>query len=148
RSALSGDTDLELRDSRHLFLRQSLLVERLRAWIDTRAGWPPFVTSLARSWLTADLRDRCITRDLAWGVPVPRPGFEGKVFYVWFDAPIAYIAATQDWAERNGGDWRAWWQANDVGYVQFLGKDNVPFHAVSFPATLLGSGEHWKTVDI
>ena len=148
RSALSGDTALELRDSRHLFLRQSLLVERLRAWLDTRSGWPPFVVSLAQSWLTADLRDRCITRDLAWGVPVPRPGFEGKVFYVWFDAPIAYIAATQEWAERNGGDWRTWWQDDDARYAQFLGKDNVPFHAVSFPATLIGSGEPWKTVDV
>ena len=148
RSALSGDTALELRDSRHLFLRQSLLVERLRAWLDTRSGWPPFVVSLAKSWLTADLRDRCITRDLAWGVPVPRPGFEGKVFYVWFDAPIAYIAATQEWADCTGGDWRAWWQGDDVRYLQFLGKDNVPFHAVSFPATLLGAGEPWQTVDV
>ena len=99
RSALSGDTQLELRDSRHLFLRQSLLLERLNAWVGSRSGWPPFVVSLAKSWLTADLRDRCITRDLAWGVPVP--GLENKVFYVWFDAPIAYIAATQEWAEQD-----------------------------------------------
>jgi methionyl-tRNA synthetase len=149
RSALSGDTALELRETRHLFLRQSLLVDRLKAWLHTRTGWPPFVLSLARSWLTSDLRDRCITRDLAWGVPVP--GFENKVFYVWFDAPIGYIAATQEWAEgdparRSWQDW--WWQADDVRYIQFLGKDNVPFHAVSFPATLIGSGEPWKTVDV
>jgi methionyl-tRNA synthetase len=101
-SALSGDTQLELRASHHLFLRQSLLVDRLDAWVGTRRGWPPFVLALARSWLTADLRDRCITRDLGWGVPVPRAGFEGKVFYVWFDAPIGYIAATQEWAEAAG----------------------------------------------
>ena len=151
RSALSGDSAIELRDSRHLFLRQPLLLDRLNAWVAGRSGWPPFVVSLAKSWLTSDLRDRCITRDLAWGVAVPRPGFESKVFYVWFDAPIAYIAATQDWAERDPGgrDWRDWWwQADDVRYIQFLGKDNVPFHAVSFPATLLGSGEPWKTVDV
>jgi methionyl-tRNA synthetase len=151
RSALSGDTQLELRESRHLFLRQSLLVDRLNAWLRTRRGWPPFVVSLAKSWLTSDLRDRCITRDLAWGVPVPRPEFEHKVFYVWFDAPIGYIAATQEWAEGDSArrDWRKWWwQAKDVRYIQFLGKDNVPFHAVSFPATLLGSGEPWKTVDV
>jgi hypothetical protein len=150
RSALSGDSALELRDSRHLFLRQPLLLERLNAWVAGRSGWPSFVVSLAKSWLTSDLRDRCITRDLAWGVAVPRPGFESKVFYVWFDAPIAYIAATQDWADRHRPrDWRDWWwQADDVRYVQFLGKDNVPFHAVSFPATLLGSGEPWKTVDV
>lgn len=151
RSALSGDTQLEARDSRHLFLRQSALVDRLNSWVDTRSGWPPFVASLARSWLTADLKDRCITRDLAWGVPVPRSGFEGKVFYVWFDAPIAYIAATQDWAAARGGDWRDWWwgeAARGSRYVQFLGKDNVPFHAVSFPGTLLGSGEPWRTADV
>jgi methionyl-tRNA synthetase len=149
RSALSGATDLAVRESRHLFLRQSAVVDRLNGWLDTREGWPPFVASLARSWLTHDLRDRCITRDLAWGVPVPRPGFEGKVFYVWFDAPIGYIAATQEWAELDARrDWRDWWQGDDVRYLQFLGKDNVPFHAVSFPATLIGSGEPWKTVDV
>jgi methionyl-tRNA synthetase len=151
RSALSGDQQLELRESRHLFLRQSLLVARLASWLETRRGWPPFVVSLAKSWLTSDLRDRCITRDLAWGVPVPRPGFEGKVFYVWFDAPIAYIATTQEWAEADSTrrDWRDWWWfADNVRHVQFLGKDNVPFHAVSFPATLIGSGEPWKTVDV
>jgi len=151
RSAISGDGDLEVRSSRHLFLRQSLLVDRLRVWVDRRDGWPAWVGSLARSWLSADLRDRCITRDLAWGVPVPRPGFERKVFYVWFDAPINYLAATQEWSDRSpsGRDWRSWWwQPHDVRYLQFLGKDNVPFHTVSFPATLLGSGEPWKTVDV
>jgi methionyl-tRNA synthetase len=151
RSALSGDRRLELRESRHLFLCQSLLVDRLNAWLETRNGWPAFVVSLAKSWLTADLRDRCITRDLAWGVSVPRPGFEHKVFYVWFDAPIAYIAGAQAWADEQPAarDWRDWWwEADDVRYVQFLGKDNVPFHAVSFPATLIGSGEPWKTVDV
>ena len=151
RSALSGDTSLEIRKSRHLFLRQSLLVEKLSEWVDRRSGWPSFVVSLAKSWLTSDLRDRCITRDLAWGVPVPRAGFEQKVFYVWFDAPIGYIAATQEWAaaDQANRDWRSWWwKADDVKYIQFLGKDNVPFHAVSFPATLIGSGEPWKTVDV
>jgi methionyl-tRNA synthetase len=151
RSALSGDTSLEVKESRHLFLRQSLLVDRLRRWVDGKTGWPPFVVSLAKSWLTTELRDRCITRDLAWGVPVPRPGFEGKVFYVWFDAPIGYIAATKEWsdAEKPTQNWSQWWwDADDVRYIQFLGKDNIPFHAVSFPATLIGSGEPWKTVDI
>ena len=152
RSALSGDTHLEVRESRHLFLRQSTLVNTLGAWLDTREGWPSFVTALARSWLTDDLKDRCITRDLAWGVPVPREGFTSKVFYVWFDAPIAYISATQDWAAAaSGRDWRTWWwgeAARETHYVQFLGKDNVPFHTVSFPATLLGSGEPWHTADV
>jgi len=149
RSSLSGDTSLEIRQSRHLFLRQSLLVEKLSEWVESRNGWPPFVVSLAKSWLTSELRDRCITRDLAWGVAVPRAGFEQKVFYVWFDAPIGYIAATQEWAEAHHRNWREWWwNAEDVKYIQFLGKDNVPFHTVSFPATLIGSGEPWKTVDV
>src|SRR5262245_35481576 len=151
RSAISGSRDLAVRTSQHLFLRQSLLVERLRAWVDHRQGWPAWVTSLAHGWLTSDLRDRCITRDLAWGVPVPRAGFEAKVFYVWFGAPITYLAATKEWSDTRPSerDWRSWWwQPDDVDYVQFLGKDNVPFHAVSFPATLLGSGEPWKTVDV
>jgi methionyl-tRNA synthetase len=149
RSALSGDRALEIRESRHLFLRQSQLVDSIGAWIDSRTGWPPFVVSTAKSWLNAELRDRCITRDLAWGIAVPREGFDGKVFYVWFDAPIGYIAATQEWAAAAPGrDWREWWQADDVSYIQFLGKDNIPFHTVSFPATLIGSGEPWKTADV
>jgi len=151
RSAISGSRDLAVRTSPHLFLRQSLLVDRLRAWVDHRHRWPAWVTSLAHGWLTSDLRDRCITRDLAWGVPVPRPGFAAKVFYVWFDAPITYLAASQEWSDAKPAerDWRSWWwQPGDVDYVQFLGKDNVPFHTVSFPATLLGSGEPWKTVDV
>jgi methionyl-tRNA synthetase len=151
RSAISGSTDLEIRPTRHLFLKQTALVEDIERWIATRSGWPPLVTSIARKWLDEGLQDRCITRDLSWGVPVPKPGYEGKVFYVWFDAPIAYIAATQEWADLDPGqrDWRKWWwRAEDVEYLQFLGKDNVPFHAVSFPCTQIGSGEPWKTVDI
>lgn len=149
-SALCGSERLEVRPSRHLFLRQSALVGELEAWIASRKGWPSLVTSIARKWLREGIQDRFITRDLDWGVPVPKPGFEGKVFYVWFDAPIAYIAATQEWADAGRDrDWRRWWwEAIDVDYRQFLGKDNVSFHAVSFPCTLLGSREPWKTVDV
>ncbi len=152
RSALSGATNLETRDSRHLFLRQSALVEALDGWLGTREGWPPFALSLARSLVGPDLRDRCITRDLSWGVPVPREGFEGKVFYVWFDAPIAYLAGIQEWAGLSDArDWRDWLvepEARGTTYVQFLAKDNVPFHAVNFPATLIGTGDPWKKVDV
>jgi methionyl-tRNA synthetase len=150
-SALTGSRRLEVRPSRHLFLRQSALVGELETWIASRSGWPPLVTSIARKWLDEGIRDRCITRDLTWGVPVPKPGYDGKVFYVWFDAPIAYIAATQEWADADPEhrDWRSWWwEARNVDYIQFLGKDNVPFHTVSFPCTLIGSGEPWKTVDV
>jgi len=131
--------------------------DKLRAWVDTAKGWPNLASSIAYKWLDEGLRDRSITRDLAWGIPVTnndgvvRDGFDGKVFYVWFDAPIEYIAATQDWAKANGGDWERWWRtdkgADDVTYVQFMGKDNVAFHTLSFPVTILGSGEPWKLVD-
>jgi methionyl-tRNA synthetase len=124
--------------------------------VDSKAEFSGLARSIALKHLDEGLIDRGITRDLAWGVPVtrhdqPRPGFENKVFYVWFDAPIEYIAATQEWADASGGDWRSWWRldegAADVRYVEFMGKDNVAFHTVSFPATIIGSGEPWKTVD-
>ena len=179
RSAVSGSEDIEIRPSKHLFLRQSLFADRLRAWIeDKKASWPVLVTSIALKWLDEGLQDRGITRDLEWGVPVnaadwgPNPegrtpdveGLAGKVFYVWFDAPIEYIGATREWADATGGDWERWWRgeaASDVTYVQFMGKDNVPFHTVGFPCTLIGVNERlgadgawtpasntpWKLVD-
>jgi methionyl-tRNA synthetase len=150
RSAISGATDLELRSSRHLFLLQSKLAPQIREWLDTHTDWPVLATSIAYKWLDEGVRDRNITRDLSWGVPVDRPGFEGKVFYVWFDAPLAYIASTRDWAEADAarGDWRSWWyDAADVRYVEFMAKDNVPFHTIGFPGSEIGSGEKWKLVD-
>lgn len=159
-STVSGSKDLEVRETKHLYLRQSELVEEVRGWVNSKSDWSPLVISIANKWLDEGLRDRCITRDLRWGIPVLGPdgkvreGYEEKVFYVWFDAPIEYIAATHEWAdaapEANDRDWKSWWygnQADDVKYVQFMGKDNVPFHTVSFPVTLLGSGEPWKTAD-
>ncbi|MEL7300299.1 MAG: methionine--tRNA ligase [Pseudomonadota bacterium] len=155
RSAISGSTDLEVRKTKHLYLRQSAMREELSDWIASKTDWPVLTTSIAKKWLNDGdgLQDRGITRDLDWGVPVKKgaedwPGMEGKVFYVWFDAPIEYIAAAQ---ERDPGDWERWWRtdkgAGDVTYYQFMGKDNVPFHTLSFPATILGSGEPWKLVD-
>jgi len=150
RSAISGSTRLEVRPTRHLYIRQSLMVDRIREFIDSHNDWPILVTSIARNWLNVGLEDRSITRDLTWGVPVGWPGFENKVFYVWFDAPIEYIGATKEWADLDPQrrDWRSWWyDAKDVRYLQFMGKDNVPFHAINFPVTLMGSDEPWKLVD-
>ena len=161
RSEISGSTELELRWTSHLYLRQSEFRRRLEDWIDSQERWPVLTSSIARKWLRDGdgLQDRGITRDLDWGIPVKRgteewPGMEGKVFYVWFDAPIEYIAATAEWADANNlGDaaWQRWWRtdrgADDVRYVQFMGKDNVPFHTLSFPVTIMGSGEPWKLVD-
>ncbi len=158
-STISGSTDLEMRETKHLYLRQSAMKDELEKWIDTREGWPVLTTSIAKKWLNDGdgLQDRGITRDLDWGVPVQRgdepwPGMEGKVFYVWFDAPIEYIACGQEWVDAGKGtDWERWWRtdkgADDVRYTQFMGKDNVPFHTLSFPVTILGSGEPWKLVD-
>ena len=149
RSALSGATNLEVRPTRHLFLLQSRLAGRLRAWLDTRQDWEPLVLSLAQGLLNQGLQDRCITRDLSWGVPVPKPGWQDKVFYVWFDAPIGYIALTQEWAARQAGrDWRDWWRPGpDARLVQFLGKDNIAFHTLFFPAILLGADADLRLVD-
>ena len=155
-SSVSGSKNLEVRDTRHLYLLQTKIEPEIRAWVDGKTGWQQLAKSIAYKHLDEGLIDRGITRDLAWGIPVtkegfPRPGMEDKVFYVWFDAPIEYIAATEEWAEATGGSWRDWWRldegAEDVRYVQFMGKDNVAFHTVSFPATIIGSGEPWKTVD-
>jgi methionyl-tRNA synthetase len=159
RSAISGSTDLEVRETKHLYLRQSTMRQQLSDWIDSKTDWPILTTSIAKKWLNDGdgLQDRGITRDLFWGVPVKRgteewPGMEGKVFYVWFDAPIEYIACAQEWQDAGKGtDWERWWRtdkgAADVRYTQFMGKDNVPFHTLSFPVTILGSGEPWKLVD-
>ena len=160
-STISGSTDLEMRETKHLYLRQSQMKDQLSEWIESKNDWPVLTTSIAKKWLHDGdgLQDRGITRDLSWGVPVKRgtedwPGMAGKVFYVWFDAPIEYIACAKEWADANGksdADWQRWWRtdmgAEDVRYTQFMGKDNIPFHTLSFPVTILGSGEPWKLVD-
>lgn len=166
RSAISRSTNLEMRESKHLFIRLDLLASEIEKWVDSHSDWPRLTVGVAKKWLTEGLKPRCITRDLSWGIPVPREGFEGKVFYVWFDAPIEYIGATWEWAnagrepdeagipsdgsthDASGGsgerDWKSWWfGASDVYYVQFLAKDNLPFHTVIFPAMLLGTREPW-----
>ncbi|QCO56682.1 methionine--tRNA ligase (plasmid) [Pseudorhodobacter turbinis] len=158
RSTVSGSTDLELRETKHLYLCQSQMKQRLSEWIESKDDWPVLTTSIAKKWLNDGdgLQDRGITRDLKWGVPAqfdgaPWEGMEGKVFYVWFDAPIEYIACAQEWAEGTGTDWERWWRtdkgADDVTYTQFMGKDNVPFHTLGFPVTILGSNQPWKLVD-
>jgi methionyl-tRNA synthetase len=159
RSAISGSTDLEVRETKHLFLLQSKLQHEVEEWVAAHEEeWPQLASSIARKWLTEGLHDRAITRDLDWGVPVPADTWpelaaEGKVFYVWFDAPIEYIGATKEWADAAPAgetrDWKSWWYESDatVRYTEFMAKDNVPFHTVMFPATELGIREPWKKVD-
>ncbi len=147
RSAISGSRNLELRTSKHLFLRLDALAPEIEAWVKSHEGvWPKLTSSTAMKWLSEGLKPRCITRDLSWGVPVPREGFQDKVFYVWFDAPIEYVGATKEWADLKPGerDWKAWWGGDaDVHYAQFMAKDNLPFHTIVWPATVLGTRERW-----
>ncbi|KUJ67802.1 methionine--tRNA ligase [Streptomyces albus subsp. albus] len=157
RSAISGSSDLEVRETKHLFLLQSKLAEEVAGWVEEHGkDWPTLASSIARKWLTEGLQDRAITRDLDWGVPVPGDTWpdlaaEGKVFYVWFDAPIEYLGATKEWADQDpeNRDWKSWWYDADqsVRYTEFMAKDNVPFHTVMFPAMLLGTRDKWKKVD-
>lgn len=151
RSTISGSKNLEVRETKHLFLNLPKIEPKLREWLKSKeAFWPEVAYSIAQKWIKEGLQPRCITRDLKWGFPVNKAGYEDKVFYVWFDAPIGYIGITKQWSdekpeERNWKDW--WYGAKDVRHVEFMGKDNVPYHAITFPATLLGTGEPWTQVD-
>ncbi|BAM79987.1 methionine--tRNA ligase, cytoplasmic [Cyanidioschyzon merolae strain 10D] len=141
RSALTGSVPVR-RTSRHLFLDLPRLRDELEAWIErsaARGQWSENALTMTRSWLRDGLKKRCITRDLRWGVPVPLDGFQDKVFYVWFDAPIGYLSITSDYMGDNES-WRCWWQQpDDVELIQFMGKDNTPFHTIIFPGTLLAT---------
>ena len=150
-STISGSSNLEVRETKHLFLNLPKIEPKLEEWLKTKeAFWPDIAYSIAKKWLKEGLQPRCITRDLKWGFPVNKAGYEDKVFYVWFDAPIGYIGITKQWADEKPDErsWQEWWlNADDVRYVEFMGKDNVPYHSITFPATMLGTGENWTKVD-
>lgn len=143
RSAISGSTNIAAKESDHLFLDLPKLADRISSWLDTRQDWPKTTMSIARKWLDEGLRERCITRDLEWGVPVPMDGYENKVFYVWFDAPIGYIGISMEWAASIGEEdrWQEYWKNPDTHLVQFMAKDNVPFHTVTWPTTMMGADD-------
>jgi len=134
-----------MRKSRHLFLDLQKLQPTLTAWVDAQkvsGEWSDNAINITDAWLKLGLKPRCITRDLKWGTPVPKAGYEDKVFYVWYDAPIGYISITANYH----ADWQAWWKpAKDkkVELVQFMGKDNIPFHTVMFPSTLMGADPNY-----
>ncbi len=134
----------ETRDSRHYFFKLSAFQGKLIAWIETKKGqWRPNVYNFTINWLKEGLLDRPITRDLKWGIPIPLEGAEGKVIYVWFEAVIGYLSATKQYfAERGRPDaWRDWWEDPNTETYYFIGKDNIPFHTIIWPAMLLGYGE-------
>lgn len=151
RSAISNSSDLEIRTSKHLFFELQKLQDNLASWVNLHTKWPNTTKGIALKWLQEGLNPRCISRDLKWGISIPKKGYEDKVFYVWFDAPIAYISFTKEWAISKNEEelWKSWWLNNndEVDYVQFMGKDNVPFHAIFFPAMLMGTNLNWKLVD-
>ena len=143
-SAITPDSPVEMRETKHLYFRTSQMQDTLRTWIDSRKGWPKTALAIANKWLTEGLRDSPITRDLKWGIPVNKAGYENKVFYVWFDAPWGYVSISQAANEK----WADWWHGgDDVHYTQFMGKDNVSFHSIFFPAQELAMNDNWKTVD-
>ena len=149
---INPEYTLERRSTDHLYLDLPQLQEKLKDWFDNNhQGWSKTAIGITKSWLNQELEPRCITRDLKWGTPVPNTEkygdkYKDKVFYVWFDAPIGYISITADYSDQ----WKNWWKTNDeyqVEHVEFMAKDNVPFHSVIFPATLMGSGEKYNLVN-
>ncbi|KAI3424611.1 Methionyl-tRNA synthetase [Psidium guajava] len=151
RCKVCQETTPRIRDTNHLFLELPLLKDKLVEYINemSEAGsWSQNAIQATHAWLKEGLKPRCITRDLKWGVPVPHEKFRDKVFYVWFDAPIGYVSITSCYTP----EWEQWWKnPENVELFQFMGKDNVPFHTVMFPSTLLGTGEKWtlmKTISV
>lgn len=168
-SVISKSKNIALQETKHFFLNMPKLEPEIAVWVDQQNNWSDIVKGIAKKWLKDGLQSRCITRDLKWGVKVPLQWIyeqkkalntdkkentllEEKVFYVWFDAPNGYISITQDWAEYKGipDTWKDWWlpqNQDDVFYVEFMAKDNVPFHAIFWPSILLGTHLPFKKVD-
>jgi methionyl-tRNA synthetase len=135
------------RKTTHLYIDLPAIRPKLEAWMkeaSVKGFWANNAIQMTQAWIRDGLKSRAITRDLKWGIPVPKAGFEDKVFYVWFDAPIGYISMTACAGDERGFDWKSWWRSpEDVELFQFIGKDNIPFHTVIFPSSLLGSGRDW-----
>ena len=143
KSTITGSVPT-LRKTKHWFLPLERYEDFLRTWIleGHKTDWKPNVYGQCKSWLDDGLKPRAVTRDLDWGIPVPVEGAEGKVLYVWFDAPIGYISSTVEWAEREGRDWEPYWKDKDSKLVHFIGKDNIVFHCIIFPSMLKAHGDY------
>ena len=143
KSTLSGSVP-QLKATKHWFLPLDQYEDFIREWIleGHKNDWKPNVYGQVKSWVDDGLKPRAVTRDLDWGIPVPVAGGEGKVLYVWFDAPIGYISSTKEWAAREGKDWEPYWKDKDTELVHFIGKDNIVFHCIIFPAILKASKEY------
>lgn len=143
KSMLSGNIPI-LKDTKNWYLPLNEYEDFLNEWIieGHKDDWKPNVYGQVKSWLNDGLKPRAMTRDLNWGVPVPLPNAEGKVLYVWFDAPIGYISFTKEWAEKNGKNWKDYWQSEESDLVHFIGKDNIVFHCIIFPAMMKAHGDY------
>ena len=143
KSAISGETP-SLKTTTHWYLPLDRYEAFLRSWIleGHQKDWKPNVLGQVKSWLDDGLKPRAVTRDLSWGIPVPVEGGENKVLYVWFDAPIGYISATKEWAAKEGKDWAPYWKDENTELVHFIGKDNIVFHCIIFPAVLKAMGSY------
>ncbi len=143
RSVISGATPV-LKKTKHWFLPLDRYESFLKGWIleGHKDDWKPNVYGQCKSWIDDGLKPRAVTRDLDWGIPVPLKGAEGKVLYVWFDAPIGYISSTKEWAAREGQAWEPWWQDPETRLLHFIGKDNIVFHCIIFPAMLKAHGTY------
>ncbi|MBT8188690.1 MAG: methionine--tRNA ligase [Croceitalea sp.] len=143
KSTLTGHVPT-LKKTKHWFLPLDRYENFLKQWIlkDHKEDWKPNVYGQCKSWIDDGLKPRAVTRDLDWGIPVPVKGGEGKVLYVWFDAPIGYISSTKEWAEREGKDWEPYWKDKDTKLLHFIGKDNIVFHCIIFPSMLKAHGEY------
>ena len=143
KSAITGVTP-SLKETKHWFLPLDKHESFLKEWIleGHKSDWKPNVYGQCKSWIDDGLRPRAVTRDLDWGIPVPVEGADGKVLYVWFDAPIGYISSTKEWAQREGKDWEPYWKDSNTTLVHFIGKDNIVFHCIIFPAMLKAEGSY------
>ena len=143
KSMLSGNVPI-LKETKNWYLPLNEYEDFLNEWIieGHKDDWKPNVYGQVKSWLNDGLKPRAMTRDLNWGVPVPLPNAEGKVLYVWFDAPIGYISFTKEWAAKNGKDWKDYWQSEESDLVHFIGKDNIVFHCIIFPAMMKAHGDY------
>lgn len=143
KSAISGAKPI-LKETKHWFLPLDQYEDYLKDWIlkDHKKDWKTNVYGQCKSWIDDGLRPRAVTRDLDWGIPVPVKGADGKVLYVWFDAPIGYISATKEWAQANGKDWQPYWKNEDTKLLHFIGKDNIVFHCIIFPSMLKAEGSY------
>ncbi|MFI4819008.1 MAG: methionine--tRNA ligase [Enterobacterales bacterium] len=144
RSVISPFSTLKILNSKHLFFNFKKIENKLKYWIKKNSNWSSTVKGISKKWIKEKIKPRCITRDLIWGVKVPKLGFENKVFYVWFDAILGYVSLTKEWSFKNNKSWKKWWKnRKKVDLIQFMAKDNVFFHTIFLPSIFMATKKNW-----